>query len=219
MSHTKLSLNGGDHALVAERIAVFYDAFPDGRIITELVSRADGAITFKASVYRSASDVAPAATGWAAERDDDGDVNACLENTETSAIGRALANLGFTTPQRRPTVVEKEKVDRATRTPSPLGIGTRPPEPPSFPQARVKAPSSSVAAPATGTVNAGEHAGREAIADVLALLETAERSGYSAERSQAVRLRLAGGDVPAPSLLRVERALRRWLADRVENRA
>jgi hypothetical protein len=211
MSKTRLALNGGEYALVADRIELFYEAFPEGRIITELVSRANGEITFKASVYRNAADAAPAATGWAAERENDGDVNAvaCLESTETSAIGRALANLGFTAPRNRPSTEEMEKADRTRRGGgSPLGIGTKPPEPPPFPTL----PTQMV--PAVPQAESERVAGREAIADVLALLTTAERSGYSADRAHGVRQRLAGGDVPASALLRVERALRRWLAER-----
>ena len=213
MSQTRLNLNGGAYALVADRIELFYESFPDGRIITELVSRANGEITFKASVYRAAADAVPAATGWASERETDGDVNAvaCLENTETSAIGRALANLGFTA-KRRPSVDEMERADRA-RHPSPLGIGTRPPEPPAFPaHTSPVSPLSDERAPPDA--NSGPSAAPEVVADVLALLDTAVRSGYSAERAHRARQRLVNGAVPAVSLLRVERALRRWLAER-----
>ena len=215
MSKTKTSLNDDDDILVPDRIESFYDAFPQGRIITELVSRADGEITFKASVYRGAADSAPAATGWAADREIDGEHTSasCLESTETAAIGRALANLGFPASRRRPDAPTADKRVDAARSPSPLGIGTRPPEPPPFPPARVAPPPRTPV-----TMTAPDNAGREAIADVLALLDTAERSGYSAERGQTVRQRLAGGDVPTSSLLRVERALRRWLAERDEHR-
>lgn len=214
MSQTRTILNGNNETSVVDRIESFYDAFPQGRIITELVSRADGEITFKASVFRTASDPAPAATGWAAERENTDTAGAagCLEETETAAISRALANLGFTSSRRASSVHEAEKPDRVTRAPSPLGIGTRPPEPPPFPPPRVTLASDAAPAPSS------DHAGREAISDLLALLETAERRGYSADRGQAVRQRLAGGDVPASSLLRVERALRRWLAERDEHR-
>lgn len=215
MPQTRPSLNGGENAFVADRIELFYESFPQGRIITELVSRTDGEITFTASVYRSASDVEPSATGWAAERENDGDVNtvACLENTETSAIGRALANLGFTAAKRRSSAEDILRAGRAHSSgASPLGIGTRPPDPPSFPDAL---------APATDAPVAGsEHlAGPEGISDILALLDTAERGGYPAERARAVRQRIATGDVPASSLLRVERGLRRWLAQRDTHRA
>src|SRR5881398_2802132 len=103
------------YAPVAERITRFYETFPRGRIITELVSRTERDVVFRAFVYRDASDAEAAATGWAAEREGDGEINsvACLENTETSAIGRALANLGFTASRERPSAEEMAKVSRA----------------------------------------------------------------------------------------------------------
>ena len=103
------------YAPVAERIRLFWEAFPSGRITTRLVSRTDHDVVFEARVYRSAEEKKPAATGWAAEREGDGDVNAvaCLENTETSAVGRALANLGFTAAKERPSVEEMQKAARA----------------------------------------------------------------------------------------------------------
>jgi hypothetical protein len=79
-------------------------------------------------VYRDRSDAEPAATGWAREFEGDGEINqvACLENTETSAIGRALANLGFAASKKRPSYEEMAKADRARRrlaghTPKPTG--------------------------------------------------------------------------------------------------
>src|SRR5918911_4324440 len=92
------SFDPAAYAPVAERIRLFWEAFPEGRIVTRLVSRTEHDVVFEARIYRCAADLRPAATGWAAEREGDGDVNlvACLENTETSAVGRALANLGFT---------------------------------------------------------------------------------------------------------------------------
>src|SRR5881397_2602356 len=102
------------YAPVAERITLFYETFPRGRIISELVSRTEKDVVFRALVYRDASDAEAAATGWAAEREGDGEINrvACLENTETSAVGRALANLGFTASSRRPSREEMEKARR-----------------------------------------------------------------------------------------------------------
>src|SRR5256885_1647955 len=80
------------YAPVAARIELFYERYPTGRILTELVQHTEQEIVFRAAVYRATEDREPAATGWAAERVGDGEVNAvaCLENTETSAIGRAL---------------------------------------------------------------------------------------------------------------------------------
>ena len=82
-----------DYALVSDRITLFYLRYPAGRIVTELHSRSESEITFRALVFRDADDRHPAATGWASERQGDGEINqvACLENTETSAIGRAAS--------------------------------------------------------------------------------------------------------------------------------
>lgn len=115
MPKTDLLLDTGDYAPVADRIALFYERHPEGRIITELVSRSQHDVTFRALVYRSPTEPEPAATGWASERPGDGDVNAvaCVENTETSAIGRALANLGFAASAQRPSAEEMAKVQRA----------------------------------------------------------------------------------------------------------
>ena len=103
------------YAPVAERIRLFWESFPKGRITTRLVSRTQHDVLFEARVYRALTDNEPAATGWAAEREGDGDINAvaCLENTETSAVGRALANLGFTASKERPSIEEMQKAARA----------------------------------------------------------------------------------------------------------
>src|SRR5206468_3113729 len=131
--------NGFDlerYAPVARRITLFYERYPAGRIITTLMERDARAVIFCARVYRGADDQRPAATGWALEREGDGDVNAvaCLENTETSAIGRALANLGFTASAERPSREEMIRVSRARQVPL-RAAAPRPrsaqPEPPS----------------------------------------------------------------------------------------
>src|SRR3954468_21619922 len=114
MSKSDAFFNAEQYATVAERIELFYSRYPEGRINTELVAREGGEITFKALVYRIASDAFAAATGWASEKEGSSDVNsvACLENTETSAVGRALANLGFTASGKRPSREEMEKAER-----------------------------------------------------------------------------------------------------------
>lgn len=103
------------YAPVAERVRLFYERYPEGRIVTHLRRRTADEVIFEAVVFRGATDVLPAATGWACEREGDGEINlvACLENTETSAIGRALANLGFTASAQRPSAEEMEKATRA----------------------------------------------------------------------------------------------------------
>lgn len=90
-------------ATVAARIMRFYERFPNGRIVTRLMSRDGGEVLFRAAVYRSPDDSGPSATGWAAERAADGarGIVACVESTETAAVGRALANLGLTAALER----------------------------------------------------------------------------------------------------------------------
>src|ERR671915_1412516 len=111
------TFNPDDYALVSERIALFYERYPNGRIIPRLYSVTNDAVIFEARVYRDKSDAEPAAVGWAREFEGDGDINevACLENTETSAIRRALANLGFSASKKRPSYEEMMKADRTRR--------------------------------------------------------------------------------------------------------
>lgn len=115
MPKAHLGFDPALYAPVADRIRLFYEAHASGRIVTRLVTRTPTEVVFKALVYRSSADAHPAATGWAAEREGDGDVNlvACLENAETSAVGRALANLGFTAARERPSAEEMQKAERA----------------------------------------------------------------------------------------------------------
>src|SRR5919204_63391 len=168
------SFSASEYALVADRIALFYERFPHGRIITELVSRSEREVTFKALVYRSPEEREPAATGWAPEREGDGDVNvvACLENTETSAVGRALANLGFTASRRRPsyeemTKAERERARAARRESAAVAEGT-------------PAPGAAPERSAVREVDRALQAHADAITDVLTLLAAAEREGMQA---------------------------------------
>jgi hypothetical protein len=208
MPKSELELVGRAYAPVAMRITLFYERFPEGRIVTDLVSRSEREVTFKAMAYRSAADREPAATGWASEIQGDGDINtvACLENTETSAIGRALANLGFTASANRPSAEEMVKAARAR-----LGhvMGARP----------VDADASDSPVRSVGLVPRGDHPLRArardpATVDVLDLLGEADRSGMDRGRVLRLRRRLEGGGVRPLSIERLERAIRRWLSAR-----
>ena len=192
-----------DYALVADRITMFYERYPDGRIVTELHSRVDREITFRALVYRSATEVLPAATGWASEREGDGEINrvACLENTETSAVGRALANLGFTASSRRPSREEMEKARRMSGSrgnwpvSSSLSSGVMEPRPPRL---------AIDADPLQRRANA--------VHDLLTLIERAEAIGFSEHRGAAFRDAVQQRELSPHTLLRLERRLRAWMA-------
>lgn len=194
MPKTDHSFDPLRYATVAERITLFHRAHPNGRIITELVQRDERSVVFKAAVYRDEADPLPAATGWAAEKEGDGDINtvACLENTETSAIGRALANLGFTASRERPSREEMEGAARA-RSHRSLVAGA------------VSEPS------APDLTGAPAHQRRD---ELLALLCDAEAFGLDRARAERLRQRLAARELPSPDrLTRIERGLRTWLRE------
>lgn len=114
------NFNLADYETVEDRIKRFYAEYPDGRIITEdYTSENDRAALMwrvKAYVYTSTGDQAadlPKATGHAFEVDGVGMANktSALENCETSAIGRALANMDMS-GNKRTSREEMEKVSR-----------------------------------------------------------------------------------------------------------
>ena len=76
---------------VKDRIPLFYERFPDGRIITEIVSEDENHVTIKTYLYADQEQQRPLATGHAMEKPG-GVIKAFTENCETSSIGRALAN-------------------------------------------------------------------------------------------------------------------------------
>jgi hypothetical protein len=190
--------NGYDlerYAPVARRITLFYERYPAGRIITTLIERDARAVIFRARVYRGANDAHPAATGWALEREGDGDVNAvaCLENTETSAIGRALANLGFTASAERPSREEMARVARARQAPLRVS-GPR--------------PRSAPPAPAFSPI-LQSHA--DALGDALALLALARQAGMRPARAARTSARLLAHPPEREELTRIASRLRAWL--------
>jgi hypothetical protein len=197
------------YATVAERIRLFYERHPLGRIQTELVSRTPNEVIFKALVFRAPEDSLPSATGWAAEREGDGEINlvACLENTETSAVGRALANLGFTAARERPSVEELRKSSRV-RHRMKMATGLPPNEFPSRPR-RVR--EAELASPI-----ADDPLQREAndVVDALTLLRTAERFGLRTARGRDLRTRLIAGTMPVEIRHRWMALLRRWIEKR-----
>ena len=179
--------NPDQYATVAERIELFYSRFPQGRINTELVARQDGEITFRALVYRGADDALAAATGWASEREGDSDINsvACLENTETSAVGRALANLGFTASSKRPS---REEMYKAVRAGNALAFRERPRK-------------------QTGPI----HSLTNIADDVLHVLSIAEVKGFPRQRSEILRERVMRPGLSSSRVRKIEASLRTWI--------
>jgi len=112
-----------DYDPVQARIPKFLEKYPDGRIITALESGVNdiNTVVFKAELWNK--DIL-LSTGWAFETRDlelkisnrGGEYESVnytshLENCETSAIGRALANIGIN-GNKRPSREEMGKVQR-----------------------------------------------------------------------------------------------------------
>jgi hypothetical protein len=107
-----MAFNLADYETVESRLEKFWKEFPDGRVSTELEVCEAHRYVVKAYLYRTYLDQVAYSTGFAEEKDSDRGVNAtsALENCETSAIGRALANAGYATKGRRPSREEMVKV-------------------------------------------------------------------------------------------------------------
>ena len=112
--------NLDEYELVEDRIRAFYNDNPDGRIATFEVTtdedRARGYFIVRAEIFQDHEDQhahCPKATGLAFEVEGGPGANrtAALENAETSAIGRALANADYA-KGKRPSRTEMEKAQR-----------------------------------------------------------------------------------------------------------
>lgn len=101
-----------DYETVEERLIKFWKDHPDGQIHTEIIEATTNRFIVKASVFRTEADPRAWSMGLAEETVQGRGVNAtsALENCETSAIGRALANAGYATKGRRASREEMVKV-------------------------------------------------------------------------------------------------------------
>jgi hypothetical protein len=101
-----------DYETVEERLVKYWKDHPDGQIHTKLLDSTASRFIVEASIYRTEADARPWTTGLAEETVQGRGVNAtsALENCETSAIGRALANAGYATKGKRASREEMSKV-------------------------------------------------------------------------------------------------------------
>jgi hypothetical protein len=104
--------NLDDYETVEERLIKYWKDHPDGQIHTKLLDSTASRFIVEASIYRTEADSRPWTTGLAEETVQGRGVNAtsALENCETSAIGRALANAGYATKGKRASREEMSKV-------------------------------------------------------------------------------------------------------------
>jgi len=110
--------NLSEYQTCAERLELFWKEHPDGRIDTKLIEASGSRFIVQAYVYRTEVDQHPWASGLAEETVSGRGVNAtsALENAETSALARALANAGYSPkgdPSKRASREEMSKVAAA----------------------------------------------------------------------------------------------------------
>ena len=104
--------NLADYETVEVRLEKFIKDYPDFRIATELEVCEKDRYIVKAYLFKDAQQSTALSTGLAEEKVTDRGVNqtSALENCETSAIGRALANAGYAAKGKRPSREEMTKV-------------------------------------------------------------------------------------------------------------
>jgi hypothetical protein len=109
-----MAFNLADYETVESRLEKWWKDYPDGRVSTKIEQATDTRYIVSAELFKTEADAKACATGLASESISDRGVNStsALENCETSAIGRALANAGYAAKGKRASREEMTKVAR-----------------------------------------------------------------------------------------------------------
>ena len=120
MSDIKLTKvqGGADYAMVHERVKAFCKRYENGQILTEIVKDEQGHVIFKA---HAVVDGVIRGTGHAHELEGSSNINntSHYEACETSAVGRALAFLGYSPDG---SLASYEEIENAKLQQSQIGI-------------------------------------------------------------------------------------------------
>jgi hypothetical protein len=184
-----MRFNPDEYVTVHERIERFYAKYPNGRLTTTIIEHSSetGFILIRAEAFRESDDALPAATGHAYELRSSGHVQqgSYVEVCETSAVGRALALLGF---EVRRGIVSREEMEKAARKQTgaaPARQPERPASPPEKPAQQQVKPTPPPEPPLPSPALAAEPsaAASEPSADLDAqILLAAEELGYDAAK-------------------------------------
>lgn len=114
--------NLNEYQTVQERVEIFRQLHPTGRIVNEIVLINEKEVVMKSSVYLDLNDAQPVAVDFAQETVGTKGVNSTswVENCSTSATGRSLALLagGMSPKGKKPSREEMTKVEQNTPKPT-----------------------------------------------------------------------------------------------------
>lgn len=70
-----IDIKGKEYIPVNERIKEFWKRYPNGRILTNLVSNENGVCVIKSEIFTDKEDIRPTATGYAYEKESSSFIN------------------------------------------------------------------------------------------------------------------------------------------------
>jgi len=112
--------NLNEYQTVQERVEIFRQLHPAGRIVNEIVLINEKEVVMKSSVYLDVNDAHPVAVDFAQENVAAKGVNSTswVENCSTSATGRSLALLagGMSPKGKKPSREEMTKVEASAES-------------------------------------------------------------------------------------------------------
>lgn len=88
-------IKGKEYAEVNQRIKAFRMVYPQGAIVTDMISNENGTCIFRAIVQNEEGFVIGSGTAYEKENSTFINKTSYIENCETSAVGRALGMAGF----------------------------------------------------------------------------------------------------------------------------
>jgi hypothetical protein len=111
-----MGFNLAEYQTVQERIDLFWQKYPNGRLNLDIVSITESQVVMRGEVYLDKEDKVPTTVDFAEERIGTSNVNkvSFVENCATSCYGRAISALGgeFSPKGKRPSAEEMAKVNR-----------------------------------------------------------------------------------------------------------